>query len=79
MHKEDIGVARCLQKLTCDSEGCQHLDPFRDLVLFAHGSPDIAVDDIGAFKRFLISGNLDRCAGFRGDRFGRGENFRIDF
>ena len=79
MQEQHIGITGGFQQIHRHFKGGEQFHPFGDLVFFAHGSPDIAVDHIGVFHGGDIIGYFDHSAGGGGHFIGGGQHFFIDF
>ena len=62
VHKEHVAVLSFAEHVHSDLVRREQLDALRDLVLLAHGSPDIGVYDISALQNVYIVLYLDRCS-----------------
>ena len=66
MQEDAVGVAGLVHQFLGDLEGSQQFDPFRDLVLFAHGGPDVGIEGVRALEGRRIVSALDDGAGLLG-------------
>ena len=67
MQEDAVGILGGLQHVAGDLEGREQLDALGDLVLFAHGSPDIGVERVSALEQLLVLAVLDDGAGLLAD------------
>ena len=62
-----VGILRSLEHLARDLVRREQLDALGDLVLFAHGSPDVGVEGVRALDEFSVLTVLDDGAGLLAD------------
>ena len=62
-----VGILGSLEHLARDLVGGEQLDALGDLVLFAHGGPDVGVERVRALDEFSVLAVLDDGAGLLAD------------
>ena len=62
-----VGILGGFEHLARDLVGGEQLDALGDLVLFAHGGPDVGVERVGALDEFSVLTVLDDGAGLLAD------------
>ena len=67
MQENAVGILRSLEHLARDLVRREQLDALGDLVLFAHGSPDVGVEGVRALDEFSVLTVLDDGAGLLAD------------
>ena len=67
MQEDAVGILGGLQHVAGDLEGREQLDALGDLVLFAHGSPNVGVERVSALEQLLVLAVLDDGAGLLAD------------
>ena len=67
MQEDAVAVLGGLHHVAGDLVGGELLHALGDLVLLAHGSPDIGVESVGALEQSLVLAVLDDGAGLLGD------------
>jgi len=67
VQEDAVGILGGLQHVAGDLEGREQLDALGDLVLFAHGSPNIGVERVSALEQLLVLAVLDDGASLLAD------------